>query len=1288
MAVSLQDLLKELEGVTDEDGNPITLDGPEADFIKEHFDEVSELEQPDEEEEPEEFSEEETSNEEGSPDPFVEDESDVSTETVDNVFCPRGKGGGVDPTCYARDSGGKGEWIRPEGNEPVAAGTKSLVQSKVTASFKIASVGRGELSYDDVKDWSGVERQTIAREAIYALNNFKSVDGFQVRSSNGKLAALVAYHKLSPRELKKDPEMGSRAIDIEYLASSRPGGGTRLVAEVCNLAASKGIGVQLSALPNAETYYKKLGMKETKGQGADLSRYEFDSKQAGDFSNKYFGSSAAKTTTNVSNADGDNFIDEVIAAEPEDGAFATKAKGTENVFCPTGPGGGKDPSCGGTSGGSTWTKVGYTIERRPSSVMHDEKAADKAWLKSKAKEADTALRKEGFVKGDKEVVGSKSEKLGRSSAYSPTDKVTRTSYSHSDGREALLETRENKYHGLSVVVKVTPPPSAAESTTTSNVFCPTGEGGGKDPTCGKGDTGSGGTGKHEGINADGSFDRKHWEGMSMGDRRDAWAKLPTSVRDKAADPAVSIPKRIKENLEGVDDPPNTGNAHTDIEQRLKQMKDRITDDSAAKIQTTAKEYNDTLKAAGVNPKAARDMALEATDYLAAQEIEATRRTLGDHGISHIKGNIDMANKVMEAVPGEDLPSTKAAVMAANIYHDAGYLTEPSQVFLDEGHPRWGAQAYSQLQHGKVAEALGHSTADEVQHMIRTHDQTSMDWEGDIAASAVRVADNAALFSREKLPPVFKHVPGNVQVLKDLSAKKVSLDEARAKMNENIEGSEHPRRIKDAMLDAVKEVSPFTGKFTLGMLGGEVNRFSWTGQGVRIHLRESAAVTELNKLGDFGQRQFGKLAETYGTSPDKFKKSLPFKFKDARGRVLLEGVVDQELAGNRTSNQEGSIHPFAQGGSDTYIEGRVPWYALLSGNAFCKTGKGGGVDPSCKVGGSKGPRKLTEKDHDTIRHIEASQRQIARSITERDPTAKPSEWVFAEHLRSAFGTTQKQLESLAKKGVIEIKPSGGMGPQVRIVREKSSPFAFVDKSRPTETSWLLPEYKNEPYSVKARKILADALKEYRRSGKKGKAIILAGDVREGRVGITVHNAFCPTGKGGGVDPTCGKGKSGGVSEEESTRRLMETFGKRGTSLARPMVMLGDVPVQEDDFSTYLENKGKEWKAAKLPEDIERGVPKECFKNATKLMLSHEDLDYVEGIAYASNTPKDFGFLHAWCVKKDGTVVDNTWDKPEDARYIGVKYNRKKYIKHIFKTEMFGVFGGDSETARKVLKKGGL
>jgi hypothetical protein len=64
---------------------------------------------------------------------------------------------------------------------------------------------------------------------------------------------------------------------------------------------------------------------------------------------------------------------------------------------------------------------------------------------------------------------------------------------------------------------------------------------------------------------------------------------------------------------------------------------------------------------------------------------------------------------------------------------------------------------------------------------------------------------------------------------------------------------------------------------------------------------------------------------------------------------------------------------------------------------------------------------------------------------------------------------------------------------------------------------------------------------------------------------------------------------------------------------------------------------------------RSVKKACFRNAAMYALEHPGMLYVEGYATCY-----IPVHHAWCVSKQGTVQELTWDK-KGAAYFGVSFN---------------------------------
>jgi hypothetical protein len=136
-----------------------------------------------------------------------------------------------------------------------------------------------------------------------------------------------------------------------------------------------------------------------------------------------------------------------------------------------------------------------------------------------------------------------------------------------------------------------------------------------------------------------------------------------------------------------------------------------------------------------------------------------------------------------------------------------------------------------------------------------------------------------------------------------------------------------------------------------------------------------------------------------------------------------------------------------------------------------------------------------------------------------------------------------------------------------------------------------------------------------------------------------------------------------------------------------VVLGGPAIPPDEFLAFLRERGREWTAAPLPGTVERGVPRECFRNAFLAVLGDESLRYVEGVAIRPGMD-GLGFLHAWCVDGNGRVVDPTWDNPEESRYYGMEFDRKRLTKHVMREKIYGVFGGRNKSARKIFEKGGL
>lgn len=174
---------------------------------------------------------------------------------------------------------------------------------------------------------------------------------------------------------------------------------------------------------------------------------------------------------------------------------------------------------------------------------------------------------------------------------------------------------------------------------------------------------------------------------------------------------------------------------------------------------------------------------------------------------------------------------------------------------------------------------------------------------------------------------------------------------------------------------------------------------------------------------------------------------------------------------------------------------------------------------------------------------------------------------------------------------------------------------------------------------------------------------------------------------------GRWTDGGAEGERA--KQTELAAQQANPLAHPDVVFG-IPgyrpgLTQDDYVRYVAAYGQEYKAAPLPNDVKLGVPNECYKNASLLVIENEDMTYAEGFAYPS-PKKDIPVLHAWAVKKDGTIVDNTFRHqlgldPMKVRYFGIQYDRSKYLTYLYKARLYGVLGSTDKNAEKAIRNGG-
>jgi hypothetical protein len=177
-----------------------------------------------------------------------------------------------------------------------------------------------------------------------------------------------------------------------------------------------------------------------------------------------------------------------------------------------------------------------------------------------------------------------------------------------------------------------------------------------------------------------TFNRGEWEKKDFGTRMSEWDSMTPGQRDAMARADKSIKGAIESDLAFAGSrPEHDGDVQGAIEKRVGQMGDFITKESAKTIRDTVSDLDGILEGTGVDSAKRHELAMECVDALMAQEHETLKRTLGDHGVAHIVGNINMGKDILGTVPGADSAEDIAGIYIGAIFHDTGYLTEPGKV---------------------------------------------------------------------------------------------------------------------------------------------------------------------------------------------------------------------------------------------------------------------------------------------------------------------------------------------------------------------------------------------------------------------------------------------------------------------------------------------------------------------------------------------------------------------------------------------------------------------------------
>jgi hypothetical protein len=446
-----------------------------------------------------------------------------------------------------------------------------------------------------------------------------------------------------------------------------------------------------------------------------------------------------------------------------------------------------------------------------------------------------------------------------------------------------------------------------------------------------------------------------------------------------------------------------------------------------------------------------DMMAKNVDKLVHQEIEARKRQLGDHGIRHVVGNVRAVNAMLD---DPDLPATtglqRMMALQTMVDHDMGYTVGvvAASIPATEYHPQYSekyakAQGYEKL--------FGAGNAKEMTRMVREHAGTDLDWEKDTLMSAVRTADNTALFNREKLPALFYDVPGATDELYRLQLAQVggTGKEATPKVQENLRklvtDSAIDDRHKAELMLAVDEVSPYTGKFSLGMASGEIEGYDYKKDGLMyIKVKGKPERELLTGLFDLGDRQFDKFAEAYDTTGNPSVGGLDFSKGGKKVLHIDYEEPTRKATGTLATMYDDSVRPdirlaSRQAGPTSTLTDRERAWPMIQANVKGKLTAGEMAEFERRFkAGTLDDMPLTERERSYLTKL----KEMLKHLPGRHDQKAHSPY---KNLPASVGQLDTYL-----KGHDIVQPSGSWD-SPGYVLNPSSPAELVNNYLPTEGS---------------------------------------------------------------------------------------------------------------------------------------------------------------------------------------------------------------------------------------------
>lgn len=299
-----------------------------------------------------------------------------------------------------------------------------------------------------------------------------------------------------------------------------------------------------------------------------------------------------------------------------------------------------------------------------------------------------------------------------------------------------------------------------------------------------------------------------------------------------------------------------------------------------------------------------DMQVDLVRKLIYQEVQSRLRRMGDRGVRHIMGNIDLTEQMFAALANavDITPKERFLARLVHVHHDLGYTCHAAQVSYQAGrmHRHYSARIFND-EWNRYRKVIAPRDLLRCRDAVSMHAHLDYDFVADHLGSCVRVADHLMPFQQHWTYPALADVKEGPKLAHDL--------ETALRHNERAAAAE----IRQKLWDAVMSNGKFSGLYKEDLLSGlrafdkgaySVDLGAWAGtiSGFRfsqeLNQMEVAVAPDdarraLQSIFDVGQDQLFFFARKRGASEDEIRSGQPLRLKGREtGPVAMNIFVGQ------------------------------------------------------------------------------------------------------------------------------------------------------------------------------------------------------------------------------------------------------------------------------------------------------------------------------------------------------------------------------------------------------------